>query len=376
MTRTANRPGVTLVEVLIAIFLMGLGLMAILSLFPLGAAQMAQAIKDQRCAEAATNADALSRIIWKQTCDADGNSGSLKFTDGTSGQPFILAMDNPNNAVPAGNQMASEAAVPRNSNTASYPVLVDGMGRYSATTADRLWWMPPVPAQATAAGAPQWRIPRRSLNIRTSASAASDVVSMGVQRVYKQFGLLDDLTFNYNGTPDLDLNQASAETATSATTKGVERTGRYTWSYLYRRNNNADRTTVDISVIVYSGRSIDVPAAETAYAGAGNPGSKSLTLSYTGLPKPAVRRGQWVFDATLWDASGTVLAPQGYFYRVVNVDDSVANQVGLELQTPLLGGPPATGNPAPKPRSIVVMDNVVEVFTRTDVTPVTPPQPY
>ena len=81
MTRTTSRRAVTLTEVLIAIFLMGIGLMAILSLFPLGASQMAQALKDQRCAEAATNADALSRIIWKQTCDADTNSGSLKFSD-------------------------------------------------------------------------------------------------------------------------------------------------------------------------------------------------------------------------------------------------------------------------------------------------------
>src|SRR6266480_3181457 len=86
MTTTAPRRAVTLVEVLIAIFLMGIGLMAILSLFPLGAAQMAQALKDQRCAEAATNGSALARVIWKQACDDDLNSGSGKFyTLGTQG---------------------------------------------------------------------------------------------------------------------------------------------------------------------------------------------------------------------------------------------------------------------------------------------------
>src|SRR4051812_3715730 len=99
MTTAAARRGVTLVEVLIAIFLMGIGLMAILSLFPLGAAQMAQAIKDQRCAEAATNADALARITWKITCDDDAGGGPSKFAGSDnkplSHQRFMAAMDAP-----------------------------------------------------------------------------------------------------------------------------------------------------------------------------------------------------------------------------------------------------------------------------------------
>src|SRR5690349_13186232 len=80
MTTAARRRAVTLTEVLIAIFLMGIGLMAILSLFPLGAAQMAQALKDQRCAEAGTNAAALGRVLWRQTCDDDPTVGGNKFT--------------------------------------------------------------------------------------------------------------------------------------------------------------------------------------------------------------------------------------------------------------------------------------------------------
>ncbi len=54
------RRGATLVEVLVAIFVMALGMLSILTLFPLGALQMAQAIKDDRCAHAALNADALA----------------------------------------------------------------------------------------------------------------------------------------------------------------------------------------------------------------------------------------------------------------------------------------------------------------------------
>ena len=69
-----RRNAVTLTEVLIAIFVLSIGLMALLSLFPLGAAQMAQAIKDQRAAEAATTAAGMARVIWKRVCDDDANS--------------------------------------------------------------------------------------------------------------------------------------------------------------------------------------------------------------------------------------------------------------------------------------------------------------
>lgn len=57
---SAGQAGITLVEVLVAIFVTGVGLLALLTLFPLAALEMAQAIKDDRTAAAATNAAALS----------------------------------------------------------------------------------------------------------------------------------------------------------------------------------------------------------------------------------------------------------------------------------------------------------------------------
>jgi hypothetical protein len=52
----ATDAGTTLVEVLLAIFVMGIGLLALLTLFPLGAQEMAQVIKDDRTAAIADNA--------------------------------------------------------------------------------------------------------------------------------------------------------------------------------------------------------------------------------------------------------------------------------------------------------------------------------
>ena len=51
MTR---RPAVTLIEVLVSMFIMAIGMLALLVLFPLGAISMGQALKDDRCASTAS----------------------------------------------------------------------------------------------------------------------------------------------------------------------------------------------------------------------------------------------------------------------------------------------------------------------------------
>jgi hypothetical protein len=57
---SCRRAGITLLEVLAAIFVMGVGLLALLALFPLGALSMAQAIKDDRAASVAADAETFS----------------------------------------------------------------------------------------------------------------------------------------------------------------------------------------------------------------------------------------------------------------------------------------------------------------------------
>src|SRR5215475_5248449 len=57
MTR---RSGVTLVEVLVAIFVMGIGMIALLTLFPIGVLRMQQAINDELASQSAYNADKIA----------------------------------------------------------------------------------------------------------------------------------------------------------------------------------------------------------------------------------------------------------------------------------------------------------------------------
>ena len=63
--RRQPRPGLSLTEVLVAMFVMALGLMALLTLFPLGALQIGQALKDDRTAQVAQYGDAWVRLWWR-----------------------------------------------------------------------------------------------------------------------------------------------------------------------------------------------------------------------------------------------------------------------------------------------------------------------
>ena len=57
------RAGLTLMEVLVSIFIMAIGMLALLTLFPLGALRIDQAIKDERTAQAAVQATAYAKIL-------------------------------------------------------------------------------------------------------------------------------------------------------------------------------------------------------------------------------------------------------------------------------------------------------------------------
>src|SRR5262249_3891952 len=75
-----HRPGVTLIEVLMAIFVMGIGMLALLVLFPLGALSVAQALRDDRAAQAAGIANS-----WANAVDVRHDAQVVGITDPTSG---------------------------------------------------------------------------------------------------------------------------------------------------------------------------------------------------------------------------------------------------------------------------------------------------
>jgi hypothetical protein len=311
------RPAITLIEVLVATFVAAIGALSLLVLFPLGALNISQGLRDDRCAQAATNAAALA--------DAGVWAGGTIYPYRTD--PNITAK------LLTGKPAYVDALAINVMGVAS------GLGGLGGT-------------------APATAIPR----------VAPSTVATNVD-TYKRFRLHDDLTYDANG-------QADTSTGTY-----INRAGQYTWAYLVRPPGSINPNIADLAIVVYVNRSVAQPKGESFYtptapaSGTVWPvGSTSITISYPGTNYPGappLRRGNWIVDASASDTStgGQNDPPDigkihSFFYRVTDIFDTGSSLV-LDLQTPLvaaINGPTVT---APSvPGVIVVLQNVAHVYER------------
>jgi hypothetical protein len=154
---------------------------------------------------------------------------------------------------------------------------------------------------------------------------------------------------------------------------------------MLRRPKSGDPTVVDVSVVLYSGRSLSV-LGETAYSTGVDPATlaptrgvrfdpslKYVDVSFPVGQAPPVRRGSWILDATVVIPTNPPQPdPHGFFYRVVEVTDlgtlgAGINGFRLELQTNPKAASyyiPAPGSPPVPYGVLIVMENVVEVFDK------------
>jgi hypothetical protein len=400
MTR---RAGITLTEVLVAIFVMGIGLISLLTLFPLGALNMAQSIKDDRCAQASNNADALFRIYWRQVGELAQANPTLWDTD-----PTLSALDNPaltDTAAPVSTftnlYQLSQTGVPPYVGP-GYPVVLDPIG-HAARGSGTGPVVIRVAGNATAALS--GLIPRRNY---LPAPSSGTLINQAI----RSCTLLDDITFGPTGAP----------TPVTTTNQTVERQGRYNWAFLIQKPDVSQRDTVSLTTIVYSGRVPDlVPAnSEVKYSGRGGTGASvndaiarlvvgstrvQINYGHASRPKPNVRKGGWVMDgsvgmyrtaggadvigslSTLTGSGRQISVPAALnppeapilnadFYRVIAVEDLPTGGPGgtaavvLELQTPIKPNP---GNIAAYDGDVYVLNNVIEVFERGLVSPTSRP---
>jgi hypothetical protein len=196
------------------------------------------------------------------------------------------------------------------------------------------------------------------------------------------FSLPDDLTFFKDG-PNLARPGVPPVGPYGTGAGGLFRQGRYSWAYLLRPQRSTYASPVDLTIVVYQGRSSGIPSGEGVYTAgtAANggiqltPGSNLVEIApLPGQEAPAIKPGNWILDATVINRTGPGAAginpdPHGFFYRVVGV-----NQAGivtqLELQTPLKGAggtyPGVGAYPigATNQGVIVVFDNIAEVFEK------------
>jgi type II secretory pathway pseudopilin PulG len=320
-----RRTGTTLVEVLVAIFVMGIGLLAVLTLFPLGALNMAQAIRDARSTQSAINAKAFAKAFDYRN------------------DPAVVALySNP------GGNLQNLAANPSYAGP-SYPVYLDPFGYQSSFAPAQTW--------VGGSNALTYGIPR------TTQAGLTNLSTM------QRFVFLDDITFTDDGQPD-------------TSTGFVERAGGFSWAYLFRRPSLASSSQVDVSIVVYNQRSLRLTQGLNPkevlfnscqfYTMQGNNPNTNNTVppsvvviswnTGAGQTAPDIRAGGWILDATIeTDVNGNVTRPHGFFYRVREVLDSETTNTSMAL---LVDGTfkGFTKSANPSPGTIIIMDGVAEVF--------------
>ena len=301
-----RRPAVTLIEVLVSMFIMAIGMLALLVLFPLGAVSMGQALKDDRCRSTASMAENVALAM------------NVRHDPNVTG---VLGFLNPINPIPPGNPA----------------VYVDPYGFMQGLTV--LGGNPLIPTA---------NIPRVTPSFVTLPAQAD-----------RWFCLPDDITFLENGTPDL-VNTGGS----------VQRGLRYSFAYLLTRPQPMVDDLVQLTVVVYSGRpnsgplALEPSFAATNYIGGvfvppNPPSPNSLLVSWTPplQTAPNIKFGSWILDTSLNNTPS--------FYRVANITEGpLPNTLMLEVLPnirPAITPPP--GSPSII-TAITVMDSVAEVFDK------------
>lgn len=344
-----RRTGITLIEVLVAIFIMAIGLMALLTLFPIGMLRIAQAIRDARSAESVVNAHSISIM-------QNVRNDPMVISDGVPLFPDLFV--NPGAVNLAGQKILPDA----DPYGESYPIFVDPIGYFASPAGNTRDWV----------GGPA------VLRRRPTSICFTPAFAVNQTAVYQNFTLWDDMSFdpqNVPGTPQMaGLN--------------VLRDPRYSWAYLLRRPQAGDRTIVDCTIVIFDQRSQSLNAnlslEEFVYTGitaSGAPGAffspanNTITIDATNNVPPGLKPGDWVLDATFYQkVNNGPGAANAYFYRVVAVEDLGSNQTRYEVQTPLRGylaSPSAVGttfNPsvtaAGYAGTAVVIRGIAEVFDK------------
>lgn len=350
MTRTAaaRRPGLSLLEVIVALFVMAIGMISLLTLFPLGALQMGQALRDARAAETCSQADTMMRLWWQRDVVEGNPFGSVGLQD-----PAFGFLDNPQNTLPA---------LPFAGDTirSSYPVFIDPIG-WDARTGK------PAVVKTQVAGGLGGLTPRRSMfwitndpnNLAGPYPARSTTFQSAFS--FRTATMMDDITFNEAALPD--------STSTAAVPGTLARQGRYNWTAVIQRPDNVNRFVADLKILVFDGRAPGIAPADAERvfnpAGAASVGTSQIVLNVGATPPDYLRAGSWIMDGTLIaaGAGAPVSVRNAVWYRIQSIDkDTLAGAFIIDLQTPLL-------RPVTAASQIYVFKGLLEVFDRPQLAP-------
>ncbi len=340
-----RRSGLSLTEVLIALFLMAIGMISLLALFPVGLSNMRWAMQDSRLALASANAIAqaeMSRVDSFTGRQVNMRSDSLYYEsikimmDQTSSEPPLYDRDPPTFA------RTHPWFDPYNGAWPS--VYVDPIGVFSAFPAD-------------------------GGNFRLGFNIGTDDASVAASRKYLPF--TPPLPAGSNGLPrvrpsflqnrDQALRACAQEDEINFdpqgqpanTTGTIERETRYSWAYMCRWPRGADPSICDLSIVIYNGRRLRAVGAERTFGEKRyfghqdfgfqvfRQGSPEVVIDVgeflgTGLAAPAptpsaFKRGDWILDntlirptmATVTDSVGNSIRVFGPFLDKWNVNAAI-----------------------------------------------------
>jgi len=338
--RPVRRAGFSLVEVLVALFIVAAGLIGLLTLFPLGAIQMGRALQNDRSQQCALQYDGKARLYWRSS-----------WVEGGSYDTVLAALDDADGALPA------FAAVGQNERLASYPVMLDplGVASYPATL-----------KRQQVAFASGGVFPRKTLGSLATSTLA-----------FRYATLQDDMEFGPNGLP-ADRDGVDVTTAGQS----IVRAGRYNCAAVFQRPDNSNRTVADLKILVFDRRvpGVDPTGAnenELMFPRAGiDPNPVQVTVGSTQVVLPALndtlglRQGAWIMDGTITQRppGGTGIR-NANFYKVVSfAEDTVAGTTTVELHIPIVK-PRGDSTVAAYNANLYILRELIDVYDRPQLTP-------
>lgn len=347
-----RRPGLTLTEVLVAMFIMALGMISLLTLFPLGAIQIGLALRDDRLKQTAVQADTFMRAHWRAKVVEPPTYTVILPQPPQPPDDFIWGFDSPT-------QLTNPGLIVRVPDP-SYAVLVDPIGFYSRTGPDQ------TVVAASTGGA---NMGRRNMVLAWTYDPMTLTYTstpFGQLDALRNCTLLDDITFAPNGVPE-------------QTSSLITRQGRYNWAAIVQKPHN-NEPNVSLTILCFSERppllnvadaerAITVPQTDVAvdqpYIDNIDPVLIEPTPS--GLP-PLIRKGGWIMDGTV-DPMTLPTPPRPHairFYRIIGISDNGAGRLRLDIDPPYAGPLPTTAGAS---LTFYLFSGLTEVFQRPQLPP-------
>jgi prepilin-type N-terminal cleavage/methylation domain-containing protein len=318
--RSTPRQGLTLLEVLITIFVMAIGFLSVLTLFPLAARKIVRSIDSDRVNLMAANASGCDQLLGIRNAiqyQMDQDLGLAPVTQKL--QPSLIYHFDPIGV------FGGATSISRSLGT------LKTVGLNPNALADQ------------------------SLNqLRTILS----LPTIADLKMKEWMTSQDEINFEPWGLPEPNFRKGN----------------RYSVSFLYRRNTLADSNSLETLMLVYAGRSTefgnDTETPLTLLSPASSSDSKITVqdgvpaLQGPGGPDRTFGRGAWLMDISANLVSGQPRWKK--FYQVQNVDSTMPGQLTVTLDRNLEADSTSSTSvfPVPANAKLIWVDYLFDWFDR------------